>query len=94
MHTSAKAETVSRYRKVKCKLTSSSKVAWAKLYVNGVYKGRVTRSSYKVISLRTGKEYDMKIKRTYRGKRYSRIKSVMVESGSSAKVVFFHPIAR
>ncbi len=94
LHISAKAETVSRYRKVKCKLTSSSKVAWAKLYVNGSYKGRVTRSSYKVITLRTGKEYDMKIKRTYRGKRYSRIKSVRVNAGNSAKIVFFHPIAR
>jgi len=89
-----KSGAVSRYRRVKCKLTSTSKVAWAKLYVNGVYKGRVTRSSYKVISLRTGREYDMKIKRTYRGRRYSRIKSVRVNAGNSAKIVFFHPIAR
>jgi len=87
-------EVSSRKRIVKFKLTSTTKVAWAKLYVNGSYKGRVTRSSYKSLRLKSGKSYRIKVIRTYRGRRYYRIKTLRVGRGSSSQICFLHMSAR
>jgi len=76
------------YRTVKFKLTSSSSVSWAKLYINGSYKGHVRKSSYKRIRLRTGKEYRIVAKRTYDGEFHQRKKTLFVGSGSSSKLCF------
>lgn len=86
------ADSGSRYTSVRFKLTSSSKIAWGRLYVNGSYKGRVTRSSYKTVSLRSGRTYRVSVRRSWNGRNWRRDKSVYV--GSSTKTVFLHPTAR
>jgi len=83
-----------RYRRVRCKLTSSSKVAWAKLYVNGSYKGKIYRDRGKIIRLRSGRSYRFKVRRTYRGRGYYRAKRSFIGSGSGVKILYFHPSAR
>ncbi len=83
-----------RYRRVRCKLTSSAKVAWAKLYVNGAYKGKIYRDRGKTIRLRSGKSYRFKVRRVYRGRNYFRAKRSYIGSGSRIKTIYFYPIAR
>lgn len=83
-----------RYTKVRLKLTSSSKIAWGKLYINGRYRGRVRRSRYKTLRLRSGRTYRMQIRRRWNGKRWRRTKRVRIRRGDRRKTVFFYPRAR
>ncbi|MCK4906446.1 MAG: hypothetical protein KAS64_02785 [Spirochaetes bacterium] len=79
-------------RCLKVKLTSSSKIAWGKLYVDGVYKGKVRRSRYKLVYVPTNKRHILRLKRTYKGNRYERKKSLYVSRHNDPKTVFMHPI--
>lgn len=85
----------SRYRSVRFKLTSSSKIAWGRLYINGSYKGRVRRSGYLRVRLRTGRTYRVRVRRYWNGENWERNKSFFLSrSSSSTKTVFLHPMAR
>lgn len=78
---------------VRCKLTSSAKIAWGRLYVDGRYKGVVRRSSYLDVPLASGRSYRMTVKRTWNGRDWFREKTVYVKAGSS-QIEFFHPMAK
>jgi len=79
-------------RCVKVKLTSSSKIAWGRLYINGRLKGKVRRSRYKLVYVPVNKTQIFKLKRTYKGNRYERRKSVYITRHNDAKIMFMHPI--
>lgn len=84
-----------RYRRVRVRLTSSSKISWGKLYVNGRYRGRVYRRRYKTLRLRTGRSYRIRVTRRWNGRNWYRNKRVYISSSSRrTKTVFLHPRAR
>lgn len=67
--------------RIRVKLSSSSRVARASLYINGRYKGRIYRSSYRTFRVRAGR-IRVYCRRTYRGRRYrSRTRRIRVYSG-------------
>lgn len=81
-------------RRINVKLTSSSKIAWGRLYVNGRYKTTVRRGSSRYIYLKAGRSYRFEVKRRWNGKNWLRRKTVHISSGSSTKTIYFHPMAK
>lgn len=85
---------MSRMKTVQFKLTSSSKIAWGTLYIDGVNRGQVSRSSYTTVRLRAGRTYQVSVRRYWNGQSWRRDKSVFVSRGSSVQTEFLHPMAR
>lgn len=84
-----------RFRNVKFRLTSSAKIAWGRLYINGSYRGQVRRSGYTTVRLRAGRSYQVAVRRAWNGQNWERNKSVYVSSSSySDQIVYLHPTAR
>jgi len=77
---------------MKVKLTSSSKIAYGKLYINGVYKGLVYRNKARIFRAAVRQYYRVKVTRTWDGANWYRYRKVYIGSGRSIKWVFLHPI--
>lgn len=80
------------YTTVRCKLTSTARIAWGRLYINGTYRGRVSRDSYLSVRLRSNRTYRFEVRRYWNGENFYRGKSEFV--GGSDKTVFLHPMPR
>ncbi len=74
-----------RYRNVLFKLTPSSRTRWAKLYINGSYKGRVRKSRFTSVRLRTKRRYRVVAARG----RYRTQKKIYLSNRKSGNMIIY-----
>lgn len=77
----------SRTVAVKLKLGYGVRVKWAKLYINGRYKGHIRKSEFRHFNLPSGKKYRIKILRNYKSWSYIRKKTVFLDGSRSTRVI-------
>jgi len=81
----------SKYRRLRIKLSRRSFVAWAKLYVNGRYRGRIYRRRYRTFRVKGGRRLSITAKRRYRGANYFAKRRVSVSSSRRTRYIFLNP---
>ena len=77
---------------LRVKLTSTSKIAYGSLYINGIYRGLVYRNKTKYFRAQRGKWYSFKVTRVWDGSRWYRYRRVYVSYSSTSKWIFLHPM--
>lgn len=77
----------SRTVAVKLKLGYGVRVKWAKLYINGRYKGHIRKSGFRHFKLKSDKKYRIKILRNYKSWSYIRKKTVFLDGNRSTRVI-------
>lgn len=78
-------------RPLKLQLLDSSLVAWAELYVDGAYRGRIWRGRAAGVKLVAGLEYDLAVRREWKSKIYARCRRIYLPPGEGSHWVFFAP---
>ncbi len=79
---------------LKLKLGYGVRVQWAKLYINGRYKGHIRKSEFRHFNLQNGKRYRIKIVRKYESWSYIGKKTIFLNGNKSIRVVIIRQLLK